>query len=49
MCGVTGGLLACEDAGRLQSLHSSRVLEMQSVIPGQNTEDLARDVIEEIP
>ena len=49
MCGVTGGSLACEGAMRLQSLHSSRVLEMQSVIPGQNSEDLALDVIEEVP
>ena len=44
-----GGNRDCEGAILLQDMHSFLVLVMSVVIPGQNTEQVARDSMEQTP
>ena len=47
--GGIGGALGCEGAILLQCEHRSRILCMSAVIPGQNMDDCARDIMDDAP
>ena len=49
IAGGVGGGLGCDGAMRLQWEHRARIPQMADVIPGQNTDASAREVMDETP